>query len=68
MKAVSGAAFAAVRFSVQNASFHARITFNKTVEAMPGIAIGVNTYNNSERKLAPSIRAASKISTGISRK
>ncbi len=43
MKAVSGAAFAAVRFSVQNASFQARMMFSSTVDAMPGIAIGVRT-------------------------
>ena len=40
MKAVSGAALAAVRLSVQNASFHARMTLSSMVEALPGTAIG----------------------------
>ena len=31
-----GPAFAAVRFSVQNASFQARMKFRRMVEAMPG--------------------------------
>ncbi len=43
MKAVSGAALAAVRFRVQKASFHAKMTFRSSVEAMPGMAIGVRT-------------------------
>ena len=43
MKAVSGAALAAVRLSVQNASFHARMMLSSIVEAMPGTAIGTST-------------------------
>ena len=43
MNAVSGAALAAVRLSVQNASFQDRMMLSSTVEAMPGIAIGVST-------------------------
>ena len=68
MKAVSGAALAAVRLSVQNASFQARMMLSSRVDAMPGTAIGVRTYRISERRDAPSIRAASRISPGISRK
>jgi hypothetical protein len=34
---------AAVRFSVQKASFQARMKLSSIVEAMPGIAIGVST-------------------------
>ena len=37
----NGAAFEVVRFSVQNASFHARMMLRSSVEAMPGTAIGV---------------------------
>jgi hypothetical protein len=43
MNTVSGAAFEVDRFSVQNASFHARIRFSSSVEAMPGMAIGSST-------------------------
>ena len=43
MKAVSGAASEVVRFSVQNASFHARMMLSSKVEAMPGTAIGAST-------------------------
>ena len=38
------------------------------VEAMPGTAIGVSTYTISFRSEAPSMRAASRMSTGISLK
>ena len=68
MNWVSGAASMVVRFSVQNASFHARMTFNNTVEAMPGIAIGVSTKTISFHVVAPSMRAASRMSFGISLK
>jgi hypothetical protein len=43
MKAVSGAALAAVRFSVQNASFQARMKVQKDGRGHAGIAIGVST-------------------------
>ena len=43
MNLVSGAAFVVVRTMVQKASFHARMMFSSTVEAMPGIAMGVST-------------------------
>ncbi len=68
MKAESGAALVVVSWIVQNASFQARMMFKSRVEAMPGTAIGVSTYRISSRRLAPSIRAASRISPGISRK
>src|SRR5688572_31235764 len=68
MKAVSGAASVVVRRIVQNASFQARMMFKSIVEAMPGTAIGVSTYQISPQRDAPSMRAASRISPGISRK
>jgi hypothetical protein len=68
MKAVSGAAFDVVRLRVQNASFHDRMTASSMVEAMPGTAIGVSTYTISFKSDAPSMRAASRISFGISLK
>ena len=43
MKTVSGAASEVDRFSVQNASFQARMKLSSSVEAMPGTAIGVST-------------------------
>ena len=68
MNAVSGAAFVVVSRIVQNASFHARMMLSSMVEAMPGTAIGVRTWRISFHRPAPSIRAASRISPGISRK
>ncbi len=68
MNCVKGAASEVVSCSVQNASFHARIMFSSMVDAIPGTAIGVSTYRISERRFAPSIRAASRISPGISLK
>src|ERR1700742_3233552 len=47
MKKLSGAAYLLVRFKVQNASFHARITLSSRVEAMPGTAIGARTLPSS---------------------
>jgi hypothetical protein len=43
MKTVSGAASDVERFKVQNASFHARMRLSSSVEARPGMAIGVST-------------------------
>src|SRR5215471_12551800 len=43
MNTVSGAAADVDRLSVQNASFQARIRLSSSVEASPGIAIGVST-------------------------
>ena len=68
MNAVSGAASVVVSSSVQNASFQARMTFSSTVEAMPGMAIGVSTKTISFHVVAPSMRAASRMSFGISLK
>src|SRR5208282_2691340 len=68
MKAGSGAALEVVRLSVQNASFHDRMTASSMVEAMPGTDIGVSTYTISLKSDAPSMRAASRMSTGISLK
>ncbi len=68
MKAVSGAALVVVSRMVQKDSFQARMTFRSSVEAMPGTAIGVSTCTISFQSEAPSMRAASRISPGISRK
>jgi hypothetical protein len=68
MKAVSGAAFVPLRLRDQNDSFHARMILNRAAEAMPGAARGIKTLTISLRKDAPSIRAASRISRGTSRK
>ena len=62
MNAVRGAAFAAVKFNVQNASFQARMKLSSNVEAMPGMDNGNRILMISSQSLAPSIRAASKIS------
>ena len=43
MNWVSGAASLVVRLKVQKASFQARITLRRTVEAMPGTAMGAST-------------------------
>ena len=43
MNVVRGAASSVERFSVQNASFHARMKLSSSVEARPGMAIGVST-------------------------
>src|SRR5947207_14987468 len=43
MKTVSGAASNVERLRVQNASFHARMKLRSSVEARPGMAIGVST-------------------------
>ena len=40
MKTVSGAACEVERFNVQNASFQARMKLRRSVDAMPGTAIG----------------------------
>ena len=68
MKAVSGAALVVVSRIVQKDSFQARMMLRSSVEAMPGTAIGVSTCQISPQSEAPSIRAASRISPGISRK
>ncbi|CLR10259.1 Uncharacterised protein [Mycobacterium tuberculosis] len=43
MKAVSGAALVVVSRIVQKLSFQARMMLRRSVEAMPGTAIGVRT-------------------------
>jgi hypothetical protein len=43
MKADRGAAFTAVRLSVQKASFQARMMLSSMVEATPGRLIGSST-------------------------
>ena len=68
IKKLKGAANLLVRFKDQNASFHAKIKLRRQVEAMPGIAMGVKTCVSSFHNEAPSMRAASKISTGNSLK
>ena len=68
MNAVSGAALCAVRLRLQNASFQHRITFSNPVDAMPGITSGSSTAKMSWRTEAPSMRLASMMSFGVSRK
>ena len=66
MNAVKGAESVASRNKVQNDSFHARMTFSKTVDTIPGMDYGNRILMISFKSLAPSIRAASKISLWIS--
>src|ERR1700750_3468106 len=68
ISAASVPAFAAVRLSDQNASFHASTRHSRPVDAMPPIASGRITWRNSEASVAPSMRAASRISGGMSLK
>src|SRR5665811_2179887 len=68
MKKLKGAAYLLVRLSDQKASFHARIRLSRQVETMPGTAIGVRILVSSLQSEAPSMRAASRISPGISLK
>ncbi|MNI87653.1 hypothetical protein D3C73_1448680 [compost metagenome] len=68
INAVSGAAFDEVRFSDQKASFQHRISDSSTVDARPPLAIGSNTRSISWTSVAPSSRAASRMSLGMSLK
>ncbi|MNL70528.1 hypothetical protein D3C87_1955440 [compost metagenome] len=68
INAVSGAALDEVRFSDQNASFQHRISDSNTVEARPPLAIGSSTRTISCHSVAPSRRAASRMSLGMSLK
>ncbi len=68
MKAVSGAALAAVRFRLQNASFQDRIRESRMVDVIPGRDRGSNKCRISCHGPAPSMRAASSTSCGTSLK
>ena len=57
-----------VRFKDQNASFQHRISDSNTVEARPPLAIGSSTRTISCHRVAPSRRAASRMSLGMSLK
>ncbi len=57
MNAVKGAESVASRNKVQNDSFHARMTFSKTVDTIPGMDNGNRILMISSQSLAPSIRA-----------
>src|SRR5262245_2418133 len=61
-------ALAEVRLSDQKASFHARTRHSSPVENSPPIDSGSSTRRNSCHSVAPSMRAASRISCGISRR
>src|ERR1700759_2519390 len=68
ISAASVPALAAVRLSDQNASFHASTRHSRPVDAMPPMASGRMTWRNSVSSEAPSMRAASRISGGMSLK
>ena len=68
MNAVSGRACVAVRLMLQNASFQHRMIDSSAVEAMPGSASGTSSIVTCCHGLAPSMRDASRISFGTSRK
>ena len=66
ISAASVPAFAELRLSDQKASFHASTRHSRPVAAMPPIASGSSTLRNSCHSVAPSMRAASRISGGMS--
>ena len=68
MNAVSGAASCADRFRLQNASFQHRMIDSSAVEAMPGKPSGSNTCTIESQTPQPSMRLASMIAFGVSRK
>src|SRR3546814_17327568 len=68
MKAVSGAAWDAVRLRLQKASFQHRMIDSKAVEAIPGTVSGSRRNRSSCRGLQPSMRPASRVSGGTSLK
>ena len=61
-------AFAAVRVRLQNASFQLKTKHSKPVEAIVPMASGSKTMRAYCQRVAPSMRAASRISFGISLK
>src|SRR5882672_2192463 len=68
IKVASVPARAELRLSDQNASFHENTRHNNPVEASPPMPSGRITCRNSLHTLAPSMRAASRISCGMSLK
>lgn len=66
--AVSGAASDAVKLSDQKASFQHKTMDSRPVEAIPPTDSGSTTLVTSPHGLAPSMRAASRISLGKSLK
>src|SRR5471032_1936602 len=61
-------ALAAPRLSDQNDSFQAQTMHTSAVEAMPPTASGSTMWRNSSTTVAPSMRDASRISRGSSRR
>src|SRR6218665_1499883 len=61
-------ALAALRFSLQKASFQASTRHNRPVDASPPMPSGSSTRRTSCHSVAPSMRAASRISCGMSLK
>ncbi|MNJ79769.1 hypothetical protein D3C77_778950 [compost metagenome] len=57
---------AEVRFNAQKASFQLSTRHSRPVDASPPTDSGITTWRNSVHRLAPSMRAASRISFGMS--
>ena len=68
MSVASVPALAALRFKLQNASFHDSTRHNRPVDARPPMPSGSSTRRTSCHSVAPSMRAASNISRGMSLK
>ena len=61
-------ALAALRFRLQKASFHDSTRHKRPVDASPPMPSGSSTRRTSCHSVAPSMRAASRISRGMSLK
>ena len=68
MSVASVPALAALRFRLQKASFHDSTRHNRPVDARPPMPSGSSTRRTSCHSVAPSMRAASRISRGMSLK
>ena len=68
MSVASVPALAALRFRLQKASFHDSTRHNRPVDARPPMPSGSSTRRTSCHSVAPSMRAASNISRGMSLK
>ena len=68
MSVASVPALAALRFRLQKASFHDSTRHSRPVDARPPMPSGSSTRRTSCHSVAPSMRAASNISRGMSLK
>ena len=68
MSVASVPALAALRFRLQKASFHDSTRHKRPVDARPPMPSGSSTRRTSCHSVAPSMRAASRISRGMSLK